>query len=818
MLLRDRIGVATSFLNLVALFIFFRIGDLMIEAHMRGMPWTTDMPPYNAGSPLAILIDINLLLLLNRVFQRSAFTSRVARMRQIFVAPVRMLWSNVIDFYCAVHAVRRFTHSEMTGKPLKWLKTAHEYPNVETLLRRHRPLGDILLERRIISPEQLRAGLAIQSRPGYSDRYLGEILVAIPVMTQDQLLEALSIQTRTKITLREPVNELVDAQDVPLNINQVVKVPSQPLAPGRISSPSIFPSQLIAAAAAPGSPPTPFGDPVARATRPVLRSYTFQGAANRPRPDAPGSNVAGALHVRPNTPKSWRQQDLPPVSAEPAPQPEALVQEMPSPTLALVPSPTRISREPEGNIAITRVVSQKSFPGATRPVAKFHFRRITMLHTVNNDWKPSVHKRFVVVIGTRPEAIKLAPVIAELRARNVAANAPDDVFVCTTGQHQDMVLEPLALFGIVPDLDLGLMEHGQTLAEIGARVLDNFAQVLAELKPEWVIVQGDTATTAMASLAAFYAGVKVAHIEAGLRTHDLQNPFPEEANRRMVGIVTSMHFAATEGARKNLLREGVKEQNIRVTGNTGIDALRLHCQRLGLAMTSPTLPSPDSPIRVLVTAHRRENLESGIQDLCQAIHTLVEAHPDRFHFVWPLHPNPRVSDIARRYLAGLRDVTLTSAVSYDRLLALLAQCDMVVTDSGGLQEEAPSFGKPVLILREATERPEGVWAGIARLVGTDPSQIQSAVETMALQIEADHAPSPRSPVITAVTPRSLSQTNRRLSSDRSVAVSWNAPNSVSIVSIATRLALHRVDRSTQTDEEPIEIPVADLQHFGRRRC
>lgn len=739
MLLRDRVGVATSFLNLVALFIFFRMGDLMIEAHLRGLPWTTDMPPYDPGSPLAILIDINLLLLLNRIFQRSAFTARVARMRQIFIAPVRMLWSNVIDFYCAVHAVRRFTHSEMTGKPLKWLKTAHEYPNVETLLRRHRPLGDILLERRIISPEQLRAGLAIQSRPGYRDRYLGEILVAIPVMTQDDLLEALSIQTRTKITLREPVSELVDAQDVPLIINQVVKMPSQPLAPGRISSPSVFPSQLMAAAAAPGSPAMQFGDPVARATRPVLRSYTFQGAANRPRPNAPGSNVPGGLHLRPNTPKSWRQQDLPAVSAALAPQPKALVQEMPAPASLPVPSPARMAGQPEGDLAITRVVSAKAFPTATRSVPTFYSRRITMLHTVNNDWKPSVHKRFVVVIGTRPEAIKLSPVIAELRGRQVASNAPDDVFVCTTGQHQDMVLEPLALFGIVPDLDLGLMEHGQTLAEIGARVLDHFAQVLAELKPEWVIVQGDTATTAMAALAAFYAGVKVAHVEAGLRTHDLRNPFPEEANRRMVGIVTAMHFAATEGARKNLLREGVQEQNIRVTGNTGIDALRLHCERLGLAMTSPTLPHADSPLRILVTAHRRENLESGIHDLCQAIHALVEAHPDRFHFVWPLHPNPRVSDIARRYLAGLRDVTLTAAVSYDRLLALLAQCDMVVTDSGGLQEEAPSFGKPVLILREATERPEGVWAGIARLVGTDPAQIQAAVETMALQIEADHA-------------------------------------------------------------------------------
>ena len=714
MLLRDRIGVVTSLFNLFALFIFFRLGEMMLEAHLHNLPWTSDMPPYDSGSPLALIIDINILLLINRLFQRAAFVARVARARQILATPFRMLWGNVIDFYCAVHAVRRFTHSEITGKPLKWLKTAHEYPNVETLLRRHRPLGDILLERRIISPDQLRAGLALQSRPAYRDHYLGEILVAMPVMSQDDLLEALSIQTRTKITLREPVREIVlDREDIPLNINQVVKDANQPAGAGRISSPSLFPSQLTAAAAPPGSSFVPIGlasDPVARAHRPVLRSYNFAGAASRPRGAAPSAPASEATL----TPRNHEAS-----SSE-------LTVLRPRPALVKLDTPT----------AITRLVSSNPFQHSSKPTS----RRFNMLHTVTSDWKPAHQKRFAVVIGTRPEAIKLAPVIAELRARAAAANRVDDVFVCTTGQHQDMVLEPLALFGIVPDLDLGLMEHGQTLAGIGAHVLDTFARVLAELKPEWVIVQGDTATTAMASLAAFYAGIKVAHVEAGLRTHDLQNPFPEEANRRMVGIVTSMHFAATEGAKRNLLREGVREQDIRVTGNTGIDALRLHCQRLGLKLgqgTSAT-PSADTPIRILVTSHRRENLESGIHDLCQAIRALVDAHPDRFHFVWPLHPNPRVSDLARRYLAGLRDVTLTSAVGYDRLLALLSQCDLVVTDSGGLQEEAPSFGKPVLILREATERPEGVWAGIARLVGTDPAQIQTAVEEMATLIEAEH--------------------------------------------------------------------------------
>jgi len=360
-----------------------------------------------------------------------------------------------------------------------------------------------------------------------------------------------------------------------------------------------------------------------------------------------------------------------------------------------------------------------------------------MLHTLETLAQAPASKRFLVVIGTRPEAIKLAPVIAELRARARAENRPDDVFVCTTGQHRDIVTEPLALFGIKPDLDLAIMQPGASLAAISARVLESFSAVLEKLRPEWVVVQGDTATTAMAALAAFYAQVKVAHIEAGLRTHDLQNPFPEEANRRMVGIVANMHFAATDAARKNLLREGVPENSIRVTGNTGIDALRVHCQRIGLNLAPANTPNR-GPIRVLVTAHRRENLETGIQNICDAIRSLVETQPGRFHFVWPLHPNPLVAERARRSLGGLRDVTLTAPVGYDRLLILLSQCDIVVTDSGGLQEEAPSFGKPVLILREATERPEGVWAGIARLVGTDPAQIHNELVATASRIEAEN--------------------------------------------------------------------------------
>jgi adsorption protein B len=706
MLFRDRVGVATSFFNLVALFVFVLIGEHIAEALLHHQPWNSGLAAFTPTHWLAFLIDINLLLLANRLFQRGAFVARVARRRQALVAPFRMLWSNVIDFYCAVHAIRRFTYSEFTGKPLKWLKTAHEYPNVETLLRRHRPLGDILLERRLISPDQLRKGLAMQQQPAFRDRYLGEILVESSALNQDQLLDALAVQTFAKATLRTPVEELIDAREsTPLIINQPVAQPAG------VARPSTFPSQLTPAPAAgsgshrAASNSVPIGittDPIARASRGVppvrterlgVRTFKFAGAAQRPS----------------------------------------------SSQLPVVPELLNINAAgPEIVTEVTRLVS----PSPTHSLQ----RRFKLLHDfapnlnrsddASNSFRAeAMHKRFLVVIGTRPEAIKLAPVIAELRARAQAQNRPNDVFVCTTGQHSDMVAEPLELFGITPDLDLNVMRPGATLAEISARVLERFSQVLAQVKPEWVLVQGDTATTSMAALAAFYDGIKVAHIEAGLRTHDLRNPFPEEANRRMVGIVATIHFAATEAARKNLVREGVAESSIRVTGNTGIDALHLHCKRLGLSLTDANISGP-GPVRVLVTAHRRENLESGIESLCGAIRTLVLAHPDRFHFVWPVHPNPRVSQLAQSCLSGLRDVTLTNAVSYERLLPLLAQCDVVLTDSGGLQEEAPSFGKPVLILREATERPEGVWAGVARLVGTNPHQIQSALEDLASTIEA----------------------------------------------------------------------------------
>ena len=728
MLLRDRVGVVTSLLNLVAAFIFFRLGEQMVESHLHHMPWTSGMPAYDAGSALAVVIDVNLLLLANRLLQRAVFVSRVARRRQVLATPFRMLWGNVIDFYCAVHAVRRFVHSEWTGKPLKWMKTAHEFPNVETLLRRHRPLGDILLERRSVSPDQLREALTLQQRPAFRDRYLGEILAELCAITQDQLLEALSLQTTAKVAFGAQGGEIVMMDEaMPLVINQVVGPPAA-------LKPSLYPSQLTAA-----SSPHLFValqphaadacgaayDPVARAARRtpqprgVLRTSHFAGAAARPRSRGPAKwpAVAGASRL----PDARR------------------------PAAAVLPLDEQL--EAQGELTIR--IADGAEVSRPRPGFAACGERFSMLHAIANGLAaqqleattmlPAAGgKRFVVAIGTRPEAIKLAPLIFELRARAAAENRHDDVFVCTTGQHQDLVREPLEQFGIVPDLDLGLMQPAQTLAGLSSRVLDAFARVLERVRPEWVIVQGDTATTAMAALASFYAGIKIAHVEAGLRTHDLRNPFPEEANRRIVSVIASTHFAATDQARYNLLREGVDERAIHVTGNTGIDALRLHCERIGLPLGVPGVspePSLRGPWKVLVTAHRRENLGGGIHDLCQAIHSLIERCPGRFHFVWPLHPNPQVMELARGYLAGLPDVSLSGPVPYDRLLSLLADCDLVLTDSGGLQEEAPSFGKPVLILREATERPEGVTAGIARLIGTRPDEIEAAVMDAAEELE-----------------------------------------------------------------------------------
>jgi UDP-N-acetylglucosamine 2-epimerase (hydrolysing) len=328
-------------------------------------------------------------------------------------------------------------------------------------------------------------------------------------------------------------------------------------------------------------------------------------------------------------------------------------------------------------------------------------------------------KHVLVVFGTRPEAIKMAPVVAALRAR-------DDDFrttVCVTAQHREMLDQVLALFGIVPEIDLDLMRSGQSLADVTSRVLTGLDAVLGERRPDAVLVHGDTTTTLAGALAAFYRQIPVGHVEAGLRSGRLDAPFPEEMNRIVADRVTTWFFAPTPGALENLRREGTDEAAVTVTGNTAIDAL-LHVRS--------RLPQIDVPVRrvvgdpkrlVLVTAHRREAFGKPFADVCSAIQALALAHPD-VTFVYPVHLNPQVRGPARERLSA-PNVMLLEPVDYASLVWLLDRCEFVLTDSGGIQEEGPALGKFVLVLRDVTERPELIAAGAGALVGTKPERIQA---------------------------------------------------------------------------------------------
>jgi len=328
--------------------------------------------------------------------------------------------------------------------------------------------------------------------------------------------------------------------------------------------------------------------------------------------------------------------------------------------------------------------------------------------------------KVLVVIGTRPEAIKMAPVIRELRARS----SEFDTRVCATAQHREMLDQVLDLFEIVPDIDLDLMEPGQSLSALGARVLNCLDAVLIAEDPDWVLVQGDTTTVAMAALAAQNRQVRVGHVEAGLRTGDRRNPFPEEMNRVVTDHVSDMCFAPTESARENLLREGIPDSAIRVTGNTAIDSLQAEAN-------ASWSPGPDSQLFdlpvdrqwLLVTAHRRENHGQPLESICEALFRISRERGNSVHIIYPVHLNPRVWEPVHRLLGGLDGISLLPPVDYRELIYLMRRCALVLTDSGGLQEEAPSLGKPVLVLRETTERQEAVRAGASRLVGTDAVRI-----------------------------------------------------------------------------------------------
>jgi UDP-N-acetylglucosamine 2-epimerase (non-hydrolysing) len=333
----------------------------------------------------------------------------------------------------------------------------------------------------------------------------------------------------------------------------------------------------------------------------------------------------------------------------------------------------------------------------------------------------------LVVFGTRPESIKLAPVVSALRQR-VA------VKVCVTAQHRQMLDQVLQVFRIVSDYDLNLMRPDQDLFDVTAGALVALRQVLVAERPALVVVQGDTTTTFTAALAAFYLRIDVGHVEAGLRTRDKTRPFPEEINRRLTTSLTDWHFAPTAWARDNLIGEGVDPDRVFVTGNTGIDALLSIVEGIESgAIAPPPLPQVDAEIRnrrlILVTGHRRESFGAGFERICLALRTIVEQHPD-VAVVYPVHLNPRVQEPVHRLLGGMPRLMLIPPLEYVPFVALMRRAEIILTDSGGIQEEAPSLGKPVLVMRETTERPEGVNAGVARLVGTDVQQIVENVRLL----------------------------------------------------------------------------------------
>jgi len=358
--------------------------------------------------------------------------------------------------------------------------------------------------------------------------------------------------------------------------------------------------------------------------------------------------------------------------------------------------------------------------------------------------------KILIVFGTRPEAIKMAPVVKVLE-RSL------EVVVCVTAQHREMLDQVLDLFEITPDYDLNIMKPGQDLFDVTSNVLLGLKQVLQEVKPDLVLVHGDTTTSMAASLASFYLQVSVGHVEAGLRTHDIHSPFPEELNRQITGRITAYHFAPTEQARQNLLVEQIADEKIVVTGNTVIDALLSVVEKArempfsdallkqlpylanmqspppsrGRVRVGVDIPSPtDEAVRIiLVTGHRRENFGQGFEEICKALHELACMHPD-MQIIYPMHLNPNVREPVNRLLSQLSNVHLIEPLDYLPFVKLMDLSYLILTDSGGVQEEAPSLGKPVLVMRDTTERPEAVQAGTVKLVGANCNNIVSAVDQL----------------------------------------------------------------------------------------
>lgn len=346
-------------------------------------------------------------------------------------------------------------------------------------------------------------------------------------------------------------------------------------------------------------------------------------------------------------------------------------------------------------------------------------------------------KTVLLVFGTRPEAIKMCPLVCELKSRKNLKTV-----VCVTGQHREMLHQVLDAFSVVPDYDLDIMKEKQTLFDVTASILEKIRPVLAEVQPDVVLVHGDTTTTFAAALACFYMQIPVGHVEAGLRTYNLTSPFPEEFNRQAVSIVSRYNFAPTETARQNLLREGRDAATVYVTGNTAIDALQTTVRA---EYTHPQLEWAADSRLILITAHRRENLGEPMRHMFRAIRRIVDEHPD-VKAVYPIHMNPIVREAAAAELGGCERIRIIEPLEVLDFHNFLASSYLVLTDSGGIQEEAPSLGKPVLVMRDTTERPEGIAAGTLKLVGTDENVIyenfKQLLEDPAAYSAMSHAANP----------------------------------------------------------------------------
>lgn len=336
-------------------------------------------------------------------------------------------------------------------------------------------------------------------------------------------------------------------------------------------------------------------------------------------------------------------------------------------------------------------------------------------------------KKIMLVFGTRPEAIKMCPLVNELKTRENA-----EVTVCVTGQHRQMLDQVLEAFGVVPDYDLSIMKDKQSLFDITTNILNRIKAVLEEVRPDVVLVHGDTSTTFVTALACFYLQIPVGHVEAGLRTYDIMSPYPEEFNRQAVSIISQYNFAPTELSKQNLIREGKKPETIFVTGNTAIDALKTTVRA---DYSHPELDWADGSRLIIITAHRRENLGQPMHHMFRAIRRIMDEHPD-VKAIYPIHMNPVVRQAAAEELGGCGRIHIIEPLEVLDFHNFLARSYLILTDSGGIQEEAPSLGKPVLVMRDTTERPEGIAAGTLKLVGTDEETIYTEFNRMLSDSEA----------------------------------------------------------------------------------